>query len=143
MNRADSVVAQTVKNLPVMWESWVQSVGWEDPPEEGNGYPLQCSGLENSMNFIVHGVTKSQAELSNFHYSLFLSHKSIMSIRVGTGEKLCVSREGPASATRAIPAPTLGPETALPQACSPGVAAGNGAAPGDKLQMRESICFGT
>ena len=28
-------------------------------PGEGNGYPLQCSGLENSMDYIVHGVTKS------------------------------------------------------------------------------------
>ena len=29
-------------------------------PGEGNSYPLQYSGLENSMNCIVHGVTKSQ-----------------------------------------------------------------------------------
>ena len=28
-------------------------------PGEGNGYPLQYSGLENSMDCIVHGVTKS------------------------------------------------------------------------------------
>ena len=30
-----SLVAQTVKNLPAMWETWVQSLGWEDPLEEG------------------------------------------------------------------------------------------------------------
>ena len=29
------VVAQTVKNLPAMQETWVQSLGGEDPPEEG------------------------------------------------------------------------------------------------------------
>ena len=29
-------------------------------PGEGKGYPLQCSGLENSMDCIVHGVAKSQ-----------------------------------------------------------------------------------
>ena len=29
-------------------------------PEEGNDYPLQYSGLENSMDYTVHGVTKSQ-----------------------------------------------------------------------------------
>ena len=29
-------------------------------PGEGNGYPLQYSGLENSMDCLVHGVTKSQ-----------------------------------------------------------------------------------
>ena len=30
-----SLVAQTVKNLPVMWATWVLSLGWEDPLEEG------------------------------------------------------------------------------------------------------------
>ena len=30
-----SLVAQMVENLPVMWETWVQSLGWEDPLEEG------------------------------------------------------------------------------------------------------------
>ena len=29
-------------------------------PGDGEGYPLQASGLENSMDCIVHGVTKSQ-----------------------------------------------------------------------------------
>ena len=29
-------VAQLVKNLPAMWEIWVQSLGWEDPLEKGN-----------------------------------------------------------------------------------------------------------
>ena len=29
------VVAQLVKNLLAMWESWVQSLGWEDPLEKG------------------------------------------------------------------------------------------------------------
>ena len=36
-------------------------------PGEGKGYPLQYSGLENSMNCIVHGVTKSGTRLSDFH----------------------------------------------------------------------------
>ena len=30
-----SLVAQPVKNLPTMWETWVRSLGWEDPPEKG------------------------------------------------------------------------------------------------------------
>ena len=29
-------------------------------PGEGKGYPLQYSGLENSMNYIIHGIAKSQ-----------------------------------------------------------------------------------
>ena len=37
-------------------------------PGERNGYPLQYSGLENSMDCIVHGVTKSQTQLSDFHF---------------------------------------------------------------------------
>ena len=28
-------MAQTVKNLPAMWETWVQTLGWEDPLEKG------------------------------------------------------------------------------------------------------------
>ena len=30
-----SLVAQTVKNLPAMQDTWVPSLGWEDPLEEG------------------------------------------------------------------------------------------------------------
>ena len=30
-----SLVAQSVKNLPATWETWVPSLGWEDPLEEG------------------------------------------------------------------------------------------------------------
>ena len=37
-------------------------------PEEGKGYPLQCSGLENSMDYIVHGVAKSWTRLREFHF---------------------------------------------------------------------------
>ena len=44
-------------------------------PGEGKGYPLQYSGLENSMDYIVHGVAKSLTRLSTFH-SLTHSHSS-------------------------------------------------------------------
>ena len=37
------------------------------------GYPFQYSGLDNSMNCIVHGITKSRTQLSNLH-SLYHSH---------------------------------------------------------------------
>ena len=36
-------------------------------PGDGKGYPLQYSGLESSMDYTVHGVTKSRTRLSNFH----------------------------------------------------------------------------
>ena len=37
-------------------------------PREGNSYPLQYSGLENSMDCTVHGVAKSWTQVSNFHF---------------------------------------------------------------------------
>ena len=40
-------------------------------PGEENGYPCQYSGLENSMDCIVHGVTKSRTQLSDFHSPIF------------------------------------------------------------------------
>ena len=50
-------VAQLVKNLPAMWETWVRCL--EKSLGEQKGYPLQYYGLENSMDCIVHGVAKS------------------------------------------------------------------------------------
>ena len=38
------------------------------PPGEGNNYLLEFSGLENSMGCIVHGLTRSQTQLSNVHF---------------------------------------------------------------------------
>ena len=45
-----------------MWDTWVQSLGWEDPLEKGKAahcFPLY-SGLETSVDCKVHVVTKSQ-----------------------------------------------------------------------------------
>ena len=42
-----SLMAQTIKNLPAMRETWVQSVGWEDPLEEGMATHSSILGLEN------------------------------------------------------------------------------------------------
>ena len=41
-------------------------------PEEGKGYPLQYSGLENSMDYTVLEVTKSQTQLSDFNSMILL-----------------------------------------------------------------------
>ena len=40
--------------------------------QEGNGYPLQYSVLENSMDYIVHGVAKSWTGLNNFHFTIYV-----------------------------------------------------------------------
>ena len=39
-----SRVAQLVKNPPAMWETWVQSLGWEDPLEKGKNTPVFWPG---------------------------------------------------------------------------------------------------
>ena len=43
-------MAQPVKNPPAMQETWVQSLGREDPLQKAKAYPPQYSGLENSMD---------------------------------------------------------------------------------------------
>ena len=61
----DSLIAQSVKNLPAMHETWIRP--WFGKiPWRGKGYPLPYSGLENSMDCTVHGVAKSWAWLSDF-----------------------------------------------------------------------------
>ena len=37
-------------------------------PGEGRGYPLQYSGLENSMDYLAQEIAKSPTRLSNFHF---------------------------------------------------------------------------
>ena len=61
-----SLVAQLVKDPPAMRETWVQSLGWEDSPGEGKGYP----SLENSTDCVVHGFAKCRRRLSDFHKHL-------------------------------------------------------------------------
>ena len=53
--------------------TWVRSLGQEDSPGEKNGYPLQYSCLENSMDrgtwwTAVYGVAKTWTQLSDFNF---------------------------------------------------------------------------
>ena len=56
-------------------------------PGEGKGYPLQYSGLENSMDRTVHRVAKSQTRLSTFHFQDMLT-QSILSQQADTHESV-------------------------------------------------------
>ena len=58
-----SLVAQLVKNLPAMWETWVQSLSWEDALEKGKATHSRILAWRT-----VHGVSKSWTRLSNFHF---------------------------------------------------------------------------
>ena len=65
-----SLVAQMVKNLPAMWETWLQSLGWEDPLEEGMATHSGILGWRIPMDrgalwASLHGVPKRQIRLSS------------------------------------------------------------------------------
>ena len=52
------------------------SPGLGRSPEEGKGYSLRYSGLENSNDCIVYGVAKSWTQLSDFHFTNILKEIS-------------------------------------------------------------------
>ena len=66
------LVVQLVRNLPAklgdlgLIPGLGRSLGGE------KGYPLQDSGLENSMDCIVHGVAKRRAQVNSFHFTLVI-----------------------------------------------------------------------
>ena len=89
-----SLVAQLGENPPAVgkpgFDPWVGKM-----PREGNGYPLQYSGLEKSMDCTVHGSTKSRTQLSDFTFTFHFhalekemaTHSSVLAWRIpGTGE---------------------------------------------------------
>ena len=70
MSSGASLVAQMVKNLPVMQETQFPSQGQDDPPEEEMTTPLQYSCLENPMGrgawwAKVQGVANSRTRLGH------------------------------------------------------------------------------
>ena len=71
-------MALRVKRLPAMRETQVQSLGREDALEKDMATPLQYSCLDNPMGggawwaiYIVHGVSESQTQLSDFTFTFY------------------------------------------------------------------------
>ena len=62
-----SLVAQLVKNLSAIQETWVRSLGWEDPLEKGKATTLLFWPGEFHRLYI-HRVAKSWTRLSDFHF---------------------------------------------------------------------------
>jgi len=63
-----SLVAQTVKNLPAFWGTWVRPLGWEDPLEKGMATHSSILAWRIPMKreawrATVHGVKKSRTQL--------------------------------------------------------------------------------
>ena len=72
-----SLVAQTVKNLPAVRKTWVQSLGWEDPLEKGMtthssilAWKIPVDG--GAWRATVHRVAKSQTRLSDWTHTVLL-----------------------------------------------------------------------
>ena len=76
-------MAQMIKNPPATWETWAQSMGWEDLLEKGT-LPTPVFWLEISMDrgawqATVYGVAKSWTRLSNFHFPFSRATKTKIS----------------------------------------------------------------
>ena len=82
-------------------------------PGEGNGYQLQYSRLENSMVYTVHGVTKSQIWLSDFH--LIVARQAPLSIGFSRQKYWCVL---PFPSPEDLPDPGIKPASPALQAVS-------------------------
>ena len=85
-----SLVAQTVKNPPAMWETWVQSLGWEDPLEKSLAIHFSILVWRIPMDrgawwASVHRVVKSQTRLSDEAHMLHTKS-------TGNKEKLSFSK---------------------------------------------------
>ena len=66
-------MAQLVKNPPAM-ETWVWFPSWEDPLEKGKA--THFSILAWRIPWTVHGVSKSQTQLSDFHFTSLLFNQA-------------------------------------------------------------------
>ena len=78
-SRVSSLVAQMVKHLPTMRETWLWSLGWKDPLEKemanhSSTVTWEIPGKSHGQrSLVVHGVAKSQTWLSDFTFFLSLS----------------------------------------------------------------------
>ena len=66
INHWASLVAQLGKNLPAKQETWVRSLGWEDPLEKETA--THSSILAWRIPWTIYGVAKSKTRLNNFHF---------------------------------------------------------------------------
>ena len=69
------LVAQLVKNLPAMWETWIRSLCWEDSGGEGKGYPPQYPGSCQSTISLY--IAKSRHFVQMEHVVLYVQLLSL------------------------------------------------------------------
>ena len=95
------LVAQLVKNPPVMQETWVRSLSWEDLLEQGKathssilawGIPWTRWQSVTRLSHEWHGVAKSRTRLSNFHFASLQGYKGGFSGGSSGKEPACQCR---------------------------------------------------
>ena len=76
-SEVSSLVAQKVKNLPAMWEIWVQSLGWEDPLENGMAthsstlaWRIPWTEAPNRLQFMGSQRVRHHCATNNMHYDI-------------------------------------------------------------------------
>ena len=68
-----SLVAQMMKNLSAMWETWGWSLGWEHPLEKGKATHSSILAWRIPWTvYSVHGVAKSWTRMSDFHFTSYI-----------------------------------------------------------------------
>ena len=82
-----SLVAQIVKNQPAIWETWVWSLGWEDPLEKGMATHSSTLAWRIPMDrgawwAAVHGVTKSLTDGATKHSTAHILIKNLKGIHL-------------------------------------------------------------
>ena len=76
-------MAQVVKNLPTMRETWVRSLGWEDSLERKWQptpvfLPRKSHGRRSLVQATVYGVTESRARLSDFPFCFLMAYDLLL-----------------------------------------------------------------
>ena len=83
-------MAQLVKNLPAMWETWVLPLGWEDPLEKGKATHSSILAWRIPWT-TVHRVAKSWTQLSDFHF--FVSRAFLRTVSILQKNVMKILRE--------------------------------------------------
>ena len=101
--RQASLVASLVKNLPAMKETWVRSLGWEDPPEKGKAThssilaPGEFHGLHSPWGCKESDTTERLSLLCPFSWSCYLTTSSSASLFSSCPQSFPASRSFPMS----------------------------------------------
>ena len=89
-----SLVAQLVKNLPAVWETWVRSLGWEDPLEKGRAthssiLAWRIPGIEEPGGLQSTGSQRVGPQITILHL-LDDGYKIVLDMNLSVGVMICM-----------------------------------------------------